>query len=195
MGGTWGAWKFFTKLCVICVRSVGSLIHSFDQQYRRGACATFIRRRQTNRRSWMNVRKSLGGNWCDGGSFHCEIKFRPHNWTSSCVGQNLQLGSVPPSVFIVCVCYLHTLTCTYLHTCVLCDLKSEAVTRSYRNLCFSFYEGEPNENHKKCEENRSPTAWASNVFGEVEDKGPHRYCGLVRVLDVEESQYVVYLTA
>jgi hypothetical protein len=114
----------------------------------------------TNRRSWMNVRKSLGGNWCDGGSFHYEIKFRHHNWTSSCVGQTVHLGSVPPSVFIVCLLLTHT----YLHTCVLCKLKSEAVTRSYRNLCFSFYEGEPNETHKKCEENGSPTAWASNVF-------------------------------
>jgi hypothetical protein len=26
-------------------------------------------------------------------------------------------------------------------------------------------------------------------------KGSHRYCGLVRVLDVKKSQYVVYLTA
>jgi hypothetical protein len=41
MGGTWGAWKIFTKLCVICVRSVGCLIHSFDQQYR-VACGLFI---------------------------------------------------------------------------------------------------------------------------------------------------------
>ena len=141
MGGTWGAWKFFTKLCVICVRSVGSLIHSFDQQYRRGACATFVRRWQTNRRSWINVRKSLGGNWCDGGSFHCESKFRHHNCASSCVGQNLQLGSVPPSVFIVCVLHLHTLTCTYLHTCALCNLKSEAVDSFVPKFVLFFLRG------------------------------------------------------
>ena len=35
----------------------------------------------------------------------------------------------------------------------------------------------------------------SGGWGGVGDKGPHRYCELVRVLGVEKSQYVVYLTA
>jgi len=157
MGGTWDAWKCFTKLGVWCVRSVDCQIHSFDQQYRRGACATFVRR--WHRRSWMNVRKSLGGNWCDGGVFIVKLNL------DTIIVQVVVWARIYTEVFrhlySLCVTYLHLHALTF--TPAFC-VRTKSWTRSYRNLCFSFYEGEPNENHKKCEENWSPTAWASNFF-------------------------------
>jgi len=135
MGGTWDAWKCFTKLGVWCVRSVGCQIHSFAQQYHRGACATFVRR--WHRRHWMNVRKSLGGNWCDGGVFIVKLNLDTII-VHSCVGQNLYL-EVFRHLYSLCVTV--TLTCTYLHTCVLCNLKNEAVDSFVPKFVLFFLRG------------------------------------------------------